>query len=108
MSRVLVFEPGTKEATMNVLYDDLWFCTDCLMAAVNDDFTGLDYYYGADADARERKIRAGLGFWGAHLVPDFDSETGEGILEFSKVTCDCCDSPLAGTRHRFAVLKPNE
>jgi hypothetical protein len=89
---------------MNVIYDDLWFCTDCTIAAVNDDYSSLDYYYGDKADDRESEIRAGLESWGPHVVPDFDSNEGEGILEFAKVSCDCCNSSLHGERHRFAVL----
>lgn len=89
---------------MHVLYDDLWFCVDCTIAACNGDFSGLDYYYGDAADTRQSEIVDGLAAWGPHLVPDFDSNEAEGILEFVRGSCDCCNSPLAGSRHRFAVL----
>jgi hypothetical protein len=84
---------------MRTKYDDLWFCADCLIVAENgyaDDIT----------DERQDDIRNGLARWGAHLVPDFDSETGDGIHEFSARPCDCCGSRLAGERHRYAVLEP--
>lgn len=89
-----------------VVHDDLWFCDDCLFANVNGDFSGLDYHYGNGADARQAKIVAGMDYLSraGHIVPDFDSETNEGIHEFSRVRCDCCRTPLAGLRHRFAIL----
>jgi hypothetical protein len=49
-------------------------------------------------------IVAGLTRLGPHLVPDYDSETGDGIEEFAHKTCACCGSRLAGGYHRFAVL----
>jgi hypothetical protein len=90
---------------MKVVQDDLWFCQDCLMVEVNGDYSGIDYGSAyANPDQRCREIDEGLTKFGPHLVPDFDSETGEGCEEFSRRQCDCCGSPLAGSRHRFAVL----
>ncbi len=90
---------------MNVVRDDLWLCVDCLMVAVNGDASGLDYSYGEEeAVEKLAAIEAGLERLGAHLVPDFDSETGEGHEEFSARGCDCCLSHLAGELHRFAIL----
>ncbi len=92
---------------MKILQDDLWLCDDCTIAAVNGDFTGLDYHYGPDQAAkRQREIEAGLEKLGRGLVPDNDSNTGEGIEEFCRRTCDCCGEGRAGQRHRFAVLTP--
>jgi len=81
---------------MNVIESDIWLCTDCLHAAVN----------GAvhDDDKREAAIDAGLNKLGEHLVPDYNSETGEGYQEFSSCGCDCCKSHLAGSHFRFAIL----
>lgn len=81
---------------MEIKYDDLWLCVDCLMAAVNGD--------GHEDPKRDKDITEGLEELGPHLAPDFDSETEEGIREFSNCGCDCCASQLAGTMHRFAVL----
>jgi hypothetical protein len=90
---------------MQIVQDDLWLCSDCLHAAVNGDFTGLDYHYKEpEASARMGEIKAGLERLGPHLVPDFDSETGAGVEEFTWKACDCCKSKLAGGKHRFAVL----
>lgn len=90
---------------MKVVQDNLWLCTDCTIAAVNDDYSGLDYSYkGETREQAEQDIRHGLAFLGANLVSDSDSETGEGIKEFSSTTCDCCGTRLAGYRSRFAIL----
>jgi len=90
---------------MRVIRDDLQLCQDCLFAAVNGDFSGLDYHYEkSEADKRQREIVLGLGKLGRNLVPDFDSNTDEGIEEFSTRPCDCCGTKLHGSRHRFAVL----
>jgi hypothetical protein len=91
---------------MRIKHDNLLLCADCLQAAVNDDYTGLDYALaGHDADARAETIREGLRALGAGLVPDFDSETNDGIDEFSRTPCACCKTRLAGKRHRFATLE---
>jgi hypothetical protein len=37
---------------MRIVRDDLWLCVDCLFVAVNGDYTGLDYHYGARAWCR--------------------------------------------------------
>lgn len=90
---------------MRVIADDLWLCSDCLFAAVNDDYTGLDYYYSPkDAEKKEQEIREGLVRLGPNLVYNADSETGEGIREFSSTPCNCCGTHLAGSRERFAIL----
>ena len=91
---------------MEVIQDDLWLCQDCTIVAVNGDWTWLDYYYSSEAEQEERRaeIEAGLSELGAHLVPNFDSEAGDGMEEFSSRHCDCCGTDLAGGRTRFAIL----
>lgn len=93
---------------MKVIRDGSMLCDDCLIVAVNGDYTGFDYSYGpsrrAERDARIAAVSAGLERLGGHLVPAFDSETGEGVHEFRRGPCDCCRSPLAGQFHEFAIL----
>lgn len=84
---------------MQIACADIWLCIDCLLAAVNDDYTSIESDEVAD------KVRRGIFALGPHLVPDFDSETSDGIREFSRCGCDCCGSGLAGTFHRFATLE---
>ncbi len=90
---------------MRVCLDDLWLCVDCLMAAVNGDFTALDNH-PETADERMAEISAGLESLGPHLVPDFDSEADTGIRFRNYCQCDCCQSAKGGTFHRFATLTP--
>lgn len=84
---------------MQVVRDDLWFCVDCTLYAVNGDASSLDYHYGKKADERLIEIENGLNRFGAHVVPDFDADTGDGHEEFANYGCDCCGSPLAGEIH---------
>lgn len=90
---------------MKIVRDGLWLCVDCLMAAVNGDVSGIE--------SRERvaAVDTGLSKLGRLLVPDFDSESGDGCEEFMRAPlggCACCSSTLAGTFHRFAILGPEE
>jgi len=95
---------------MIVVRDDVWLCEDCLFVAVNGDASGLDYHYGEEEAAKRlAAIEAGLDKLGPHLVPDFDSETGEGIeaeigARCTRQPCACCGDHHHGSRHRFAVL----
>lgn len=86
---------------MKIVEDDLWLCPDCAIYAVNGDTSGID------DDEREREVVEGVNALGPHLVPDYDSETGEGIEEFSRRGCDACGSRLAGEHTRFAILGPD-
>jgi len=79
---------------------ELWLCQDCTMYAVNGDLSGID-----DPE-RVREIEEGaerLGTLG-HISPNWDSETEEGIRDFSKRPCDACWTRLAGGRHRFVLF----
>lgn len=77
---------------------ELHLCSDCMIAAVNDDYSGME-------DDRAAEVEAGIEAMG-WATPDFDSETGEGYEEFTWRWCDCCNSRLAGSRHRFVILGP--
>jgi hypothetical protein len=102
---------------MRIKLDGLQFCDDCLIVAVNGDYSGIDEHYGRGqspgrgelrdgAKERAAEIDAGLAKHGPNLVPNFDSESGRGVSEFSTTWCDCCGTKLAGSRHEFAVLEP--
>jgi hypothetical protein len=91
--------------TITIIDDDLWFCEDCTQAAVNDDYSGLDYYLSEKAAARRMKeIQEALAYLGrqGNVVPNFDEDEGED--EFSTRDCDCCGTGLAGWRMRFSLL----
>ena len=86
---------------MLVKIDNLAFCEDCTMVAVNGDYTGLDYHYSEeDAEKRKQEIDTGLAALGA-VYYDSSRESDE----FSTRRCDCCGSRLAGSREYFIILK---
>lgn len=102
---------------MEIKRDGILLCGDCLIVAVNGDYSGIDEHYGKGlspgrgglregAVERAKEIDEGLTRLGPNLVPKYDSETGEGCWEFSWRMCDCCYSRLGGSRHEFAVLGP--
>ena len=82
-----------------VFQDDLWFCTDCLHAAVNNDYTGLDYYLNEpEATNRMNQIKEGLA-----KLPGYPVYIGNDD-EFSTRPCDCCGEKLHGERFEFNLL----
>lgn len=83
-----------------VITEKLMFCQDCMIAAVNDDYTGLDYHYDKEeADEREKAIRAGLANLGGYAVMGHEHD------EFSRRPCDCCGMQLHGERWEFNVIE---
>jgi hypothetical protein len=92
---------------VKVLQDDLWFCYDCYTIVETGDASSFDYYLSpSEAADRVKEIERELLLFEkeGHLVSDNDSETGEGIEEFSRRVCDCCGTGLAGRRYRMALL----
>ena len=75
-----------------ITFDDLWVCIDCTVVIANGDWTGID-----DPE-REAEIEEGLASIPGHWV------LGEGEMDFSWRGCDCCGSPLGGSRHEALVL----
>ena len=88
---------GSLEEIMQVANDCIWLCSDCTVVACNGEH-GVELY---DRNA----TLAGLATLGPHLVPNFDSETGDGIMEFSSRICESCGTSLAGYRAKFAQLE---
>ena len=82
---------------MRIAIDGLMLCDDCLLCACNGDTSGVP-------DERVDAVERGVAELGPHLVPNFDSETGRGIHEFSRSQCDACGERGHGSRHEFAVL----
>jgi hypothetical protein len=83
---------------MKVVVSDVYLCADCLIYACNGDLSGIE------SPERAAEVEKAVNDMGPHLSADFDSETQEGILEFSWRGCDCCPSKLGGSLHRFAIM----
>ena len=81
---------------MEIIRDNLWLCEDCMFAAVYGDVP--------EDPKQDIATNAGLERLGPHLVPDYDMYTGDGFMDFGSPGCDCCETNLAGTFHRFAIL----
>ncbi len=86
---------------MEIIESELWLCSDCTIAAVNDDYSGMDEQRAAEV---AKAIAWTCKSFGGHLVSNSDSETGEGIKEFCWSPCACCLSRLGGSRDRFSII----
>lgn len=73
-----------------------WLCCDCTLAGVNGDYSGMDPGTAA-------RVFAAVSAYPGRLAPNWDSDSGAGVREFSKAPCDCCATPLAGHRFRFST-----
>ena len=79
---------------------DVWVCTDCLFAHTYGWFQHEGQWYVNDSDTpcelEPLKFLDDVDLW-----DNTDSETGEGIDEFSWSSCDGCRSHLGGSRYRL-------
>jgi hypothetical protein len=74
---------------------ELWVCTDCYWVLHFGDPSPDEPEYQPD--------REPLGLVGTGDLTDWtDSETDEGIQEFSWSSCDGCGLTLGGSRYRLA------
>lgn len=96
---------------MKITRDGIQLCGDCMIVAVNGDYSGFDYQMNgrgpkaeAKRDARIAEVDAGLASLGPHLVPSFDVEADKGYDEFSTRPCECCGTKLHGSRFEFSIL----
>src|SRR5260370_20533690 len=84
---------------MRIIRDNVWLCSDCTFVACNGPH-GTDIPENTIAG-----ILGGLKRLGQHLVSNFDSEIGDGLLEFSSLSCDSCKEWRARYRAPFARLR---
>lgn len=82
---------------MRVVQDGLWLYKDCTYVACNGS-------HGMDLPAHERARLEMAVNRIPHLVPSFNSETGEGLLEFSGIRCETCGTTAASYRAEFVQL----
>jgi hypothetical protein len=82
-------------------YTHLMVCTDCYFAHhYGRQFTNGAWYAGENDQECEFEPLAHLN--GMELADNTNSDTGEGIEEFSRGDCDGCDQWRAGSRYRLA------
>lgn len=78
----------------------LFICDDCAIAAVNNDYTGMD-------DETATRVADGIRTIGeayGHIVLCSDPETGDYERhEFSRRPCECCGTHLHGGRFVASV-----
>jgi hypothetical protein len=72
-------------------FETTWVCTDCYFA----------HHYGATGCEPSEPLALLDGF---ELADNTDSDSGEGIDEFSWSSCDGCGSTLGGSRYRLAMF----
>lgn len=76
--------------------DELWICQDCFLLEETGELNDV-------SEVREEDVAEAIASLSGYLAANWDSETGEGINEFSWSTCDCCRSRLGGERHRYTL-----
>jgi len=82
---------------MRIINDELWFCACCALAHANADT--------CECLGHSVRIVAGFARLTAGGATIAMNDQGEE-REFSSVRCDCCRSPIAGARYRFALFAP--
>ena len=85
---------------VQVIDDRFYVCEECLMVIANGDYSILDAYSEEERDKRKQEIDQALDQIEGHVVPGEPEE----VVEFSKMSCDCCGSRLFGSRHHCVVL----
>lgn len=88
---------------MAVLTETYRVCEDCFVLEANGDASSFDYHYsGEEAERRLMECQGGMAELtkdGGHLV------AGEQTDEFSRWSCECCGTQLAGARYELHLLK---
>ncbi len=84
---------------VKVIDDQFMVCADCTPVLANGDYTHLDYYYSDPAPVI-KAINEGINNAGGYIaLGDRDQDHN-----FSRYSCDCCGTRLAGGRTHFVVL----
>ena len=99
---------------ITTVYNSGRICGDCVQAIANDDYTALDYYYGEGADLRMEEIQKGIRSLSGSMGDFHQDNTGQVVTSsilvvgneagFSRSSCSCCGTDLAGDRHESAVI----
>ncbi len=84
-------------------YGEAWVCVDCYFAHHYGAHEHEGQWFAGESDSpADREPLALLEDY--ELADNTDSETGEGMDDFSWRSCDGCGSTLGGSRHRLALF----
>lgn len=76
------------------VFPQFWFCDDCAIATVNDDYSGIENL------ERGLKVEKAVQEFANHY--QCVSTVDDQELDFSSLQCACCGTDLAG--HRFLMM----
>lgn len=83
-------------------FSDVWVCVDCYFAHHYGATKHEGQWFAGESDtACDREPLARLG--GFDISDNTDSESGEGVDDFSWRSCGGCGSNLGGSRYRLAL-----
>lgn len=79
-------------------YLEIWLCADCMFAEELGELP--------EDEERAEEVEAGLERLNreGEICPNFGGEDESGYDEFSWTPCDCCETPLGGSRYRYALF----
>jgi hypothetical protein len=87
-----------------ISYGDVMVCTDCYFA-YHYGMTEVDeQWFAGESDSPADRKPLGL-LDGYDVSDNTNSETGDGIDEFSSSWCQGCGSTLGGARYRLALMQ---
>ncbi len=84
-------------------YLDVWVCTDCYFTHHYGAHCEDGQWFAGESDTPADREPLGL-LADFELADNTDSETGEGMDEFSWSCCEGCGSTLGGSRNRLALF----
>ncbi len=82
---------------------DVWVCVDCYFAHHYGAHEHDGQWFAGESDSPSDRMPLGLISDDVQITDNTDSESGEGIDEFSRQRCGGCGSSLGGNRYRLAV-----
>lgn len=85
-------------------YGEVWVCVDCYFSHHYGAREHEGQWFAGESDSPcDREPLALLAPF--ELADNTDSETGEGMDDFSWSSCDGCGSTLGGSRYRLALFE---
>jgi hypothetical protein len=88
---------------ISATFSSVWVCVDCYLTHHYGAQKNDGKWFAGESDTpcdREPLNRLS----DSEIADNTNSETGEGINDFSRYSCDGCGSTLGGSRYRLAVF----